>query len=1101
MAVLTVLQWSERAKAADYCFEVWTYHPEKLADHLECVVDGYGCVLLPHCCEPNVCKAFPECTEIFWELIPEFWSPGDVQCDLSWEEVYEEILWGGIRQVPGCAAFIDFVQGDLNTFADPVPLPDNLLTLLNDLRGSPLTQGLPWPTASHLADIRIVPLSDANEILLSTVPDDTKAVTFGDLIAFGSYDALMSFPYFTRKQFECEDDPLPEKYKDAFYTLVHELVHSIQFRRDSSQDACSNWIFDAIGIGNGDMEDEAGGSEATLKSRVASTTCPTEDYTGECDLEGTFHQGQPDRDCDFWFDLPGHDNCPGFPNPEQEPGPDFDEDGVLDECDLCPTKSGYFEQDYDNDGVGNACDLCTGYGDLPDFTCCQTDSDCGSQDWTMLKQCMPFNIEVEAFASSAIAETCTTGKRCAYSLDGDGDSAGDSCDNCPGDSNPTQADRDKDGVGDACDNCPGLHTFGKQTKDTNPPCAFGSWTADDDCRSLGGDNSVCVPPHDGYPARCSKMADADKDGTGDACDSCPEAWNPPNLVGGTNCNLDNEIAAGMEYPFVGDACDRNPCTWTDSAYPIETVDATDSGHIWQRIDYNTVMLPKSWAAKDGTPALQYQGIPAASVGARYCDCTPSDGSAPTALGCHYSGDCLINTNEYVQTNWSKLSVAHVAEAWHPPPAPSLASTVELDGVPIEAPPIGPLSFLSLDSLLPSSGASHHVVWDLSPLNPYLISGSAPGTKGLLGVLWTHVVSVETVSPADQFQFSSSSNHYEAGFYGVPGVDLTPELPMEPLVIGPFLPDSVCVFCRLTLDVPNYMLDPIDQGLVLVGDSFSVDLTSRTSPAVLSALLDSASIHVPVAESRKWLNESAPLFATLSSDGTTVRTVVDSRDGMLMPVGSGIVDRSLSVSSTQPSLAPEPRSGFGAVLSATERSLYMIGGVQQDGSHPDVLWAFDIDRDLWRTLALDGPKPERVLATTLRPEDHRLYVIDEREVNHHQVARLLAIDLRTHRSEIVGEWPRTGFVGSVFMSVSDRGELVVVGSWANGKHYAGLVLKQLGPVWVPAQHFSGKGAVALTPTLNRRGLTIPVKRGESVENVFMYREQLMSPHGHHIGKCL
>jgi hypothetical protein len=712
---------------------------------------------------------------------------------------------------------------------------------------------------------------------------------------------------------------------------------------------------------------------------------------------------------------------------------------------------------------------------------------------------MPFNVEVEAFASSAIAETCATGKRCAYSLDGDGDFAGDSCDNCPGESNPTQADRDNDGVGDACDNCPGLHTFGTQAKDMNPPCFFGSWSADNDCRSLGDDKSVCVPPHDGYPARCSKMADADNDGTGDACDSCPDAWNPPTLVGGTNCNLDNEIAAGMEYPFVGDACDRNPCTWTDSAYPIETVDASDSGHIWQRMDYNTVMLPKSWEAKDSTPAFQYQGIPTAKVGARYCDCTPSGGGVPTALGCNFSGDCPIGSEE--PTNWSKASVAHVAQAWYTPPAPSVASTVELDGVPIEAPPIAPLAFLSLDGLSPSSGASHHVVWDLSPLNPHLISGTPAGTRGLLGVFWTHVAFVETVSLADQIQFSSWSNHYEAGFYGVPGIDLTPELPMEPLVIGPFLPDSVCVSCRLSLDVPNYMLDPINEKLLLFSDSFSVDLTSRTSPAVLSALLDGASVHVPVVESRKWLNESGPLFATLSDDGTTVKTVTDSRDGMLIPAGARIVDRSSSVFSAQPLLAPEPRSGFGAVLSATERSLYVIGGVQQDDSRADVLWAYDIDRGLWRELALDGPKPERVLAATLRPEDHRLYVIDEREVNHHQVARLLAIDLRTHRSETIGQWQRTGVVGSVFMSVSDRGELVVVGSWANGKHYTGLVLKQVGSVWVPAQHFSGKGAVALTPTLNRRGLTIPVKRGESVENVFMYREQLMSPHGHHIGKCL
>lgn len=182
--------------------------------------------------------------------------------------MYKEILWGGIRQVPGCAVFIDFVRGDLNVFGDPVPLQPNLLTLLDDLRGSPLTQGLPWPTTSHLADIRIVPLSDADDLLLGGVPSGKKAVTFGDLIAFGSYDTLMSFPFLTREQFECEADPLPEKYKDAFYTLVHELIHSVQFRRDSTQDACSNWVFDTIGIGNGDMEEEADGSEATLRSNA-----------------------------------------------------------------------------------------------------------------------------------------------------------------------------------------------------------------------------------------------------------------------------------------------------------------------------------------------------------------------------------------------------------------------------------------------------------------------------------------------------------------------------------------------------------------------------------------------------------------------------------------------------------------------------------------------------------------------------------------------------------------------------------------------------------------------------------------------------------------
>ena len=38
--------------------------------------------------------------------------------------------------------------------------------------------------------------------------------------------------------------------------------------------------------------------------------------------------------------------------------------------------------------------------------------------------------------------------------DPDDDQVGASCDNCPDDANPTQADFNRDGVGDACANCP-----------------------------------------------------------------------------------------------------------------------------------------------------------------------------------------------------------------------------------------------------------------------------------------------------------------------------------------------------------------------------------------------------------------------------------------------------------------------------------------------------------------------------------------------------------------------------------------------------------------------------------------------------------------------
>ncbi|MCK6457771.1 MAG: thrombospondin type 3 repeat-containing protein [Phycisphaerae bacterium] len=90
-----------------------------------------------------------------------------------------------------------------------------------------------------------------------------------------------------------------------------------------------------------------------------------------------------------------------------------------------------------------------------------------------------------------------------FFIDRDGDGVGNSTDNCPNDSNPTQADTDADGVGDACDNCP-------TTANAN-------------------------------------QADTDNDGVGNLCDNCPTDSNPNQLDGD-----------GDGFGEVCDADDGNP---------------------------------------------------------------------------------------------------------------------------------------------------------------------------------------------------------------------------------------------------------------------------------------------------------------------------------------------------------------------------------------------------------------------------------------------------------------------------------------------------------------------------------------------------------------
>ena len=111
--------------------------------------------------------------------------------------------------------------------------------------------------------------------------------------------------------------------------------------------------------------------------------------------------------------------------------------------------------------------------------------------------------------------------------DVDGDGFGDpgypantcAVDDCPGVSNPSQADADGDGVGDACDDCPAIadpaqvDTDGDGIGDACDPCT------DPDHDGFGLPGNAC-PPDDCPNVANADQADGDGDGVGDACDDC-----------------------------------------------------------------------------------------------------------------------------------------------------------------------------------------------------------------------------------------------------------------------------------------------------------------------------------------------------------------------------------------------------------------------------------------------------------------------------------------------------------------------------------------------------------------------------------------------------
>lgn len=269
-----------------------------------------------------------------------------------------------------------------------------------------------------------------------------------------------------------------------------------------------------------------------------------------------------DVDSDDDGSVDSEDNCPSDKNPDQD---DPDGDGVGSVCDNCPEVSNPPQVDSDDDGPGDECDANGDVNCVEPPLFCDSDADCQA----FLRACAdrPFAKELAAndddlICQGRVERHCVrvqkelTDPEClpppasdpsldqTTGSDEDGDGLIFENDNCPIDSNASQADCDGDGVGDRCDNCPRVPNPDQLSRDTD---RYGNACDPDD------DNDGRVDGEDNCPLDANPdQRDADGDGIGNVCDNCPEIFNPGQE------DQDGGGQRSQNGDGVGDVCDNCP---------------------------------------------------------------------------------------------------------------------------------------------------------------------------------------------------------------------------------------------------------------------------------------------------------------------------------------------------------------------------------------------------------------------------------------------------------------------------------------------------------------------------------------------------------------
>ena len=814
-----------------------------------------------------------------------------------------------------------------------------------------------------------------------------------------------------------------------------------------------------------------------------------------------------DSDGDFIPDF--CDPCPDIEDVDYKTtgvysGTDTDGDGIFDCADNCP--GGFIPQegelsdvvetdqtDGDGDGLGDVCDLCQ---DTWDNVCCTTDADCRGPNSEQGDQfCVP-----NAGRETPIPGCGNSVGQCSHSLDWDDDKVGDSCDSCPNLPNPDaeQSDSDGDGLGDVCDLCDGTHAF--------PPDVMAADLSTDRCEFdplHGADDFYCVFATGNGDSRCARIAgvpgplnglctwgrDSDGDLVGDACDGCPDTdlvLHSDELNGPVgNCNeVWEHLNPAVAYPYPTDECDPTPCAPVVEENHNRENDLTD--RVWHRLRVAANILPEPLVPQPGFNPYPYRSptipAPIALVGFRACDCLPPpDGSRMTEIDCATNSGCVPDTSHYQGSLiWRDFPVL----------ATDFNEALPHDGVPSIGgrDPNAQLRWRSgnwlpyQDDYIDVNLQTENRQWvgfDVEALfigdreNYRVTAEGGLAAPGYLwpGMLWTHYRSGSTFGAADQAIFREASNHYIAGNFGEPVGRITDPDNFEEGCVGVLCDD--CIDCSGAVSNPSIYINEARTRVYASNAMKSHEITNRIESSVLAAMTDVTNIRLYAGDASAVARRNAPVFATLAGDGAKLGLAAKMSDGKLVPMSA-------------PSSEQLPfRELFGAVLSADKGAVYVVGGrVDKSSSWSNKLRVHPVSGYASFERELVGVTPQHVVATTYRPTDESLYVLDNTDDG---MQRLIRISVVSLESEVLTEGAMPN--AAVHLSVGVDGTVMLAQSTADNYTVAGFQPEN-GPdsAWVR----SGKGTFLHAPTLTAGGLTLALDVQGSAVHTFVPAGRL-DPH--------